>query len=107
MHGKVVGLSVSLEEVVTERNPGARKVWETVATRLLVIGRYRLGFELVPRGASSSLCVFIDYDLPKSGPARWLGRLLGGAYAWWCVKRMVAGARRLTIDLPQAVPLDP
>jgi hypothetical protein len=39
MEGRVLGVKLSLEEVVTEHTPPARRVWRTVgAPRLLVIG---------------------------------------------------------------------
>lgn len=89
MSGRMLGVSLSLEEIVTERNPPQRKVWETVgAPRLLVIGRYRMGFELSPRGESSLLRVFIDYALPDG----WLGRVFGGVYARWCTRSMAKDA---------------
>lgn len=91
--GRVFGLALSVEEVVTERNPPHRKVWETTgAPKLLVIGHYRMGFELSPQGNGSILRVFIDYAPPKRAPAHWLGRLLGGYYAGWCTRRMVDDA---------------
>jgi len=59
-----------------------------------VIAQYRLGFELAPQGHMVKLRVFIDYSLPQEGPARWLGRLFGGAYARWCTRRMARDATR-------------
>lgn len=45
MSGRVAGLALLVEEVVTERNPPYLKVWETRGhPRLLVIGDYRLDF---------------------------------------------------------------
>ena len=76
--GRVLGLELSLDEVVTERQPPTRKVWETVGSpRLLVIGPYRMGFEVTPRGSGSLLRVFIDYAMPAPWPERWLGRVFG------------------------------
>ena len=93
--GRVLGLELSLDEVVTERQPPTRKVWETVRSpRLLVIGPYRMGFEVTPSGSGSLLRVFIDYAMPPSWPARWLGRVLGGYYAHWCTRNMVNDAVR-------------
>ncbi len=90
MHGSVMGIPVSLEEVVTERQPPCKKLWETIGTpKLLVMAHYRMGFELAPQGDTSLLHVFIDYSLPATAPGSWLGRLLGGVYARWCTKRMV------------------
>ena len=93
MGGRVLGIALSLEEIVTERNPPRRKVWATTgAPRLLVIGHYRMGFDLMPQGNSSLLRVFIDYALPEAGPSRWLGRMFGGYYARWCTERMAGDA---------------
>ena len=95
MHGSVMGIPVSLEEVVTERQPPCMKLWQTIGTpKLLVMAHYRMGFELTPQGESSLLRVFIDYSLPTKAPESWLGRLLGGVYARWCTKRMVDDAVR-------------
>lgn len=95
MSGRVLGLELSLDEVVTEREPPTRKVWETVGSpRLLVIGAYRMGFEVTPGGNGSLIRVFIDYALPSSWPERWLGRLFGSYYAHWCTQRMVNDAIR-------------
>lgn len=93
--GRVFGIDLSVEEIVTEHSPPSRKVWETTASpRLLVIGHYRMGFELTPQGSGSALRVFIDYALPETAPARWLGRLFGGYYAKWCTQQMVDDAVR-------------
>ena len=88
--GRVLGLELSLDEVVTERQPPTRKVWETVGSpRPLVIGPYRMGFEVTPRVSGSLLRVFIDYALPSPWPEHWLGRAFGGYYARWCTQSMV------------------
>ena len=91
LRGRVLGIPIHVEEVVTEHEPPFRKAWETIgAPKLLVIGHYKMGFEITPQGASSLLRVFIDYDLPE--PLRWLGRLLGGFYARWCTESMAKDA---------------
>ena len=91
--GRVFGVDVSVDEIVTERRPPHRKVWETTgAPKLLVMGQYRMGFELSPHGKGSMLRVFIEYALPERAPARWLGRLFGRYYAKWCTQQMVNDA---------------
>jgi hypothetical protein len=91
--GRVFGLYLSLEEVVIERNPPLRKVWETtVPPRLLVIGHYRMGFDITPTGDGAQFRVFIDYALPEAAPTRWLGYVFGRYYARWCTERMVRDA---------------
>ena len=95
MGGRVLGIPVGVVEVVTEHDPPRRKVWETVGRpRLLIIGRYRMGFEIEPKGAESVLHVFIDFALPASPTGRLLGRLFVRDYARWCVRRMAADAVR-------------
>ena len=92
--GRAFGVPLSLDEVVVERLPPLRKAWETVGEpRLLVVGTYRMGFDVLPRPDDrSELRVFIDYALPTRGVSRWLGRALGHGYARWCTKRMVDDA---------------
>jgi hypothetical protein len=92
--GRVLGIPLRVEEAVTERSPPERKVWETLGTpQLLVIGSYRMGFEIARvTERRSRLRVFIEYAQPERTPARWLGRLLGRAYARWCVERMLRDA---------------
>ncbi len=93
MTGQVLGLSLSLEEVVTKHEPPHEKEWETrEEPRLLVIGEYRMGFTIEPIPGGSHLVVFIDYRLPTRGIGRLLGLLVGRFYAAWCTRRMAADA---------------
>lgn len=94
MTGRVLGLRLSLEEVVTTYEPPHEKAWETVGEpRLLVISDYRMGFMIDPVPSGSRLIVFIDYRLPARGIGRLFGLLLGRAYAAWCTRRMAGDAR--------------
>lgn len=95
MSGRVLGIHLALDEIVTHREPPCRKTWETVdEPRLLVIGAYRMGFVISPAPGGSRLVVFIDYRLPAHGLARGLGLLLGRSYAGWCTRRMARDARQ-------------
>jgi hypothetical protein len=94
LDGRVLGIHLYLDEVITERMPPLRKSWETIGEpRLLVIGSYRMGFELRPVAAGAELRVEIDYDLPRTGIPRLLGSFFGGAYAKWCTKKMALDAQ--------------
>jgi len=91
--GRVLGVNLMVEEVVTERVPPLRKTWETRGEpRLLVIGSYRMGYTITPVGDRSRLVVFIDYQRPPRGFARWLALLFGRGYAAWCTRRMANDA---------------
>jgi len=101
--GRVLGLQLGLTQLVTEHARPRRKVWQTIGTpRLVVIGAYRMGFEVDPVLGGSRLRVFIDYE---RAPSRWLGLvpLLGRFYARWCVSRMVQDAKVHFESAPAAV----
>jgi hypothetical protein len=69
--GRMLGLELSVDERVTERTPPHRKAWETVGSqKLLVMDRYRMGFDVSAHGSGSLLRVFIDYALPEALPGR-------------------------------------
>ena len=95
MQGRMMGIPLSLEEVITGRQVPARKVWQTIGMpNLVIMAHYRMGVELTPSGNASPVRVFIDYSLPTAALGSWLGRLLGGVYARWCVKQMAGDAAR-------------
>ncbi len=91
--GRVLGMNLAVEEVVTERVAPLHKTWETRGVpRLLVIGAYRMGFTISPQADRSHLVVFIDYQLPPRGFPHLLGLLFGRVYASWCTRRMTTDA---------------
>ena len=93
--GRAFGFDLCVEEVVVEREPPSRKVWATTGVpQLVVIGHYRMGFDLSPEANGSRLRVFIEYALPEKAPIHWLWRLLAGYYARWCTQRMVDDVAR-------------
>lgn len=91
MFGQMLGLQLSLEEVVTERVTPERKVWETIGKpQLYVIGGYRMGFAIAGAPSGARFTIFIDYD-PPSGFLAWLRGIFGSIYARWCVTNMAKG----------------
>ncbi len=94
LSGRILGLALEVEEVVTKYDPPRAKTWETVGSpRLLVVGPYAMGFVLTSRQKGGShLCVSIDYSLPRKGAFHLLGRLLGKLYARWRANRMARDA---------------
>lgn len=95
LSGRVLGIPLSVDEVVTDYDSPLRKTWVTTGSpKLLVIGPYRMGFEITPQGSATQLRIFIDYALPESWPARGFGILFGNWYARWCVLRMVGDAEK-------------
>jgi hypothetical protein len=92
MGGSFLGIKLSVEEVVTERDPPRCKVWETRGRpHILIIGSYRMGFETTSVGLRTRLRVFIEYGYPRAIAGRILGGLLAPIFDRWCVKRMARG----------------
>ncbi|KKT58668.1 MAG: hypothetical protein UX91_C0006G0205 [Candidatus Amesbacteria bacterium GW2011_GWB1_47_19] len=93
MRGKVFGLDLSLDEVITRREPPRVKEWTTIGTpRLIIIGYYRMKVNLLPQSQKTLLRVAIDYSLPEKNP--WPGKIFGGLYASWCVRQMIRDTGR-------------
>ena len=89
MHGRMMGMGLELEQAITVRDPPSRKGWEILGTpRLVVIGRYRMGFTIEAGNGGSLLTVAIDYEPVPSRALRPVGRW----YARWCVNRMAGDA---------------
>ena len=89
LSGRVFGVELSVEETVTERNPPRRKVWETTgAPKLLVVGHYRMGFELSTKGvvrcfASLSITLCRRAHPPVGSDACSAGITQGGVPSKW------------------------
>jgi hypothetical protein len=106
LSGRVLGIPLSVDEFVTERNPAYWKVWETTGVpKLVVIGPYRMGFQITSQIDGSLLRVFIDYALPDAVPKRWLGYIFGSYYAKWCTRQMVDETRKHFATAPKAPPV--
>lgn len=92
MSGKAFGISLFLDEVITAYEPPRLKSWETVgASRLLIVGKYRMSIYIEAQKEGSLLTVSIEYELPETGI--WLGRIFAPAYARWCVRQMIHGVK--------------
>lgn len=92
MKGKVLGINIYLDEIISRREPPFKKEWHTVGNlNLIVIDHYRLGFEIIFENGFSKFKVFIDYNLPKSPTGKLIGMLFGKMYAKWCVRQMSSG----------------
>lgn len=101
LRGRVFGVRLWVEEVVTQYRPPFLKEWETIEEpRLLVIGQYRMAFATTAVGDNTQLRVMIDYGHPEGSFSRLLGVLFGRMYARWCTSQMVNDAARQVPVLP-------
>lgn len=91
----MMGIPLFVREFVTESEVPKRKVWETKGPqKLIIMDQYRMGFDLTPESAATTVNVFIDYNLPSSGIQKVLGQLFGKVYARWCTEQMAKGAAK-------------
>jgi hypothetical protein len=90
--GRVLGIACASPKSSPFMIARGRRRGKRSEPRLLVIGSYRMAFQLEPRGPQSLLRVTIDYALPASGISRILARLFSAMYARWCVERMIRDA---------------
>jgi len=109
--GSFLGIKLEIDEEISRYEPPVRKVWNTIGTpRMIILRSYRLGYALAPMASGCRLTVFIDYELPARGAARWLGQLLAAWYARWCVTSMITdaahafGNSHTTHALPRGIP---
>ena len=88
LFGTILGIPLSVEEVVQERNPPWRKSWRTINTpRLLVIDSYEMGFDLSPQNNGSLFRVYIDFVPSRTNAlVRWLQQVIARFYALHAVE---------------------
>lgn len=95
LEGAMMGIPLFVREFVTEIIPAKRKIWETEGPqKMLIIDQYKMGFDLSPNDGKSNLHVFINYNLPKSGIGRLLGKMFARSYAQWCTDKMASDAKK-------------
>lgn len=92
LSGKVLGRSLSPEEVITKREPPHIKTWETVGIpKFLIVGQYQYNVQIEPQGNGSVLRVTFYSDPPKESGA--LRRLFSKAYTKLCAREMIGVTR--------------
>jgi len=90
--GSVFGKSLSLEEVVTRREPPHSKTWETVGIpKFLIVGQYQYNVQIDPQDNGSMLRVSFDSNPPEE--SGWLRRLFSRIYSRLCAWEMAKVTR--------------
>ena len=95
LSGAFAGIPISVAQVITDRAPPTRKVWETLPqAQLLILEAYRMGFSLEGEGPVSSLRVWIQYRPTVHGLWAAAAWLFAGLYAQWCLDSIVKDVSR-------------
>lgn len=88
--GRILGVRLDFSEVVIEWVPPQRKRWRMVrGARILILAGYELGFVIESAAGGSAVTLDIEYELPRSGLARLLGRLLARPYSARCLQAII------------------
>ena len=83
LSGDLPGVTLGVDEVVSERVPPRLKARQTVGVpHLWVVAPYRMGFDLTPIDNATKLRVFIDYCSGRLRPAALADRA-ARFYARW------------------------
>ena len=101
--GSMMGLMIDFSETVTKYVSGREKIWRTIGNpQLLIVESFEMRVVVEPLQANTAqLTISFDYDLPRSGMWRLIGRALAGSYARWCLDSMISGTKR---DLERSAP---
>lgn len=103
--GRAFGMAIDFQQRVAEWAEDQRKVWRTLeGGRIILLGRYEMGFELEPGHAATRVRAWITYDLPRDLRGRVLGALFARSYARWCVRSILDGAKAALEARPEARP---
>jgi hypothetical protein len=95
LSGAFAGIPISVAQIITDRTPPTRKVWETLPqAQLLILEAYRMGFSLEGEGPVSSLRVWIQYRPTVHGLWAAAAWLFAGLYAQWCLDSIVKDVSR-------------
>lgn len=83
--GRILGIPLRVDEIVTGREPPTRKTWETTKEPTLwVIGRHEMGLQLSDRNGRAQLNVYIRNTSPPAGSS--------ACWAWHLVEPVDAEA---------------
>lgn len=90
--GKILGKSLSLEEVITSRQAPFGKAWESVGNpAFLIVGQYRYEIQIKRQASGSMLSVVFDSNPPEA--SGWLRQWFSQVYSKACAREMAKSTR--------------
>ncbi len=93
--GKMMGFKMDFTVGVTKWIRDKEKVWETIGeAKMIILSWYRMHLIISPEGENTKAVLSIDYTMPQKLFYRFLGFLLSGWYANWCLKSMLNDSKQ-------------
>lgn len=94
-YGKMMGMTIDFNEMVTKWEPPILKEWETIGDAQIIIMRwYRMWFEIAPFEDGTNAKLSISYLPPKSWYYRVLSFLFAPWYCNWCLNNMLNDTKK-------------
>lgn len=94
-YGKMMGMTIDFEEVVTKWEPPKLKEWETIGEAQIIIMRwYRMGFEITASENGTIVTMSIAYEPPNDWFYKLLSFLFGPLYCNWCLNNMLNDTKK-------------
>jgi hypothetical protein len=93
--GKMMGFTMDFTVEVTKWIAGKEKVWETIGpTKLIIYSWYRMHLVVRDAGPDTEAELSITYEKPKGLFSKLLCVVFADWYCKWCLKQMLADARK-------------
>lgn len=89
-YGKMLGMTMDFNEIVTKWQPPSLKEWETVGeAKIIIMSWYRMRFDITPSEKGAIAILSISYLPPKEWYYKVLSFLFANWYCNWCLKNML------------------
>lgn len=94
-YGKMMGMTIDLNETVTKWQPPKLKEWETVGeAKIIIMSWYRMWFEISPDENRTIAKLSISYLPPKEWYYKILSFFFAGWYCNWCLNNMLNDTKK-------------
>lgn len=94
-YGKMMGMTIDLNETVTKWQPPQLKEWETIGeAKIIIMSWYRMWFEIYNAKNGTIAKLSISYLPPKQWFYKILSFFFAGLYCNWCLNNMLNDTRK-------------
>lgn len=94
-YGKMMGMTIDLNETVTKWQPPQLKEWETIGeAKIIIMSWYRMWFEIYNAKNGTIAKLSISYLPPKQWFYKILSFFFAGLYCNWCLNNMLNDTKK-------------
>ena len=93
-YGRMMGMTIDFNEIVTKWQPPKLKEWETVGkAKIIIMSWYRMWFEITPAENGTIAKLSISYLPPTPWFYKILSFFFAKLYCNWCLNNMLNDTR--------------